>query len=442
MEQLEAKLDNFDANERQAALKKLMAKVAAGEIALPEPGSDVNVHCHTFFSYNSYGYSPSKFAWLARKQGLAVAGVVDFDVLDALDEFYEAARLVGLKAVAGMETRVFVPEFAQLEINSPGEPGISYHMGVGFPQAKLGGQAEAFLARLKESVQGRNRGLMDRVNKYLKPVVLDYANDVLPLTPAGNPTERHICLAYARKARAMFDSDSQLAAFWTEKLGVSAESLGLPESRDLLNTIRAKTMKRGGVGYIQPDKGSFPDIAAINRFARENGAIPTHTWLNGLSGGEKEIERLLEVSMSTGSAALNIIPDRNFTPGKGLGDIKLLELYKVVELAEKLHLPLVVGTEMNSPGQKFVDSFATEELKPLVGVFLKGAYIVYAHAMLERYGGRGYLSEWSAKNFDGPAAKNEFFEQVGRRLPAGGEEILTDLPTSAGPADVLKRING
>ena len=58
-----------------------------GEDALPEPGADVNLHAHTFFSYNAYGYSPSKFAWLARKAGLAVAGIVDFDVLDGVDEF-------------------------------------------------------------------------------------------------------------------------------------------------------------------------------------------------------------------------------------------------------------------------------------------------------------------------------------------------------------------
>ena len=85
--QLEQKLDSFIAAERKKALQALLLKVATGQIALPLPSSAVNLHCHTFFSYNSYGYSPSKFAWLARKQGLAVAGIVDFDVLDGLDEF-------------------------------------------------------------------------------------------------------------------------------------------------------------------------------------------------------------------------------------------------------------------------------------------------------------------------------------------------------------------
>ncbi|UCE48775.1 MAG: hypothetical protein JSW47_01240, partial [Phycisphaerales bacterium] len=92
VEELERKLDSFDGDQRRAALVELCDRVAAGQVHLPEPGTDINIHCHTFFSYNTYGYSPSKFAWLARKRGLGVAGVVDFDVLDALEESLEACR--------------------------------------------------------------------------------------------------------------------------------------------------------------------------------------------------------------------------------------------------------------------------------------------------------------------------------------------------------------
>ena len=133
IEQLEQQLDSFNAGERERALSLLCEQAEAGEIELPKPGDFTNLHCHTFFSYNAYGYSPSKFAWLARKAGLAVAGTVDFDTLEALDEFRTACKLLDLKGCSGLETRVYVPEFATRVINSPGEPGISYHMGVGFP---------------------------------------------------------------------------------------------------------------------------------------------------------------------------------------------------------------------------------------------------------------------------------------------------------------------
>ncbi len=85
VEELERKLDSFNAVDREQALGALIVKVETGEMSLPQAGRAVNLHCHTFCSYNSNGYSPSKFAWLARKVGLAVAVVVDFDVLDALE---------------------------------------------------------------------------------------------------------------------------------------------------------------------------------------------------------------------------------------------------------------------------------------------------------------------------------------------------------------------
>ena len=438
-EGLERKLDSFDAAERKQALSVLLEKVKAGEMTLPQAGTAVNLHCHTFFSYNTYGYSPSKFAWLARKAGLAVAGVVDFDVLDALDEFLAAARKLGLKACAGLETRVFVPEFSTRVINSPGEPGISYYMGVGFPMAELEGKLGEFLLNLRKTAQQRNRDLMGRVNRYLQPVELDYGRDVLALTPSGNATERHVCLAYARKAKEVFNNNDALSQFWAEKLGPEAESLGLPESMDLLNMIRAKTMKRGGAGYVVPGKGSFPLMADFNQFVLAAGGIPTMTWLNGLSEGEQSLEELVEVAMSTGTAAINLIPHRNYTPG--VKDQKLENLYQVVELAEKLHLPVVVGTEMNSPGQKFVDDFGSQELSPLLEVFLKGACIVYAHSVLQQRAGLGYNSNWAKKNFEDPAEKNEFFKNLGSSLQPEREDILADLSEDATAQEILDKVS-
>ncbi len=438
IEELEQKLDSFDAKERSQALNQLCQKLHAGRINLPQPGTDVNLHCHTFFSYNSYGYSPSKFAWLARKAGLAIAGVVDFDVLDALEEFLNAAGTLGLKGCAGLETRVFVPEFSDREINSPGEPGISYHMGVGFPTSKLEAGQQKFLLNLKKTAQQRNKDLAERVNKYLHPVELEYERDVLALTPSGNATERHVCLAYARRAKQIFDNDTKLAEFWSEKLGIEIKPAQLPQSKELLNTIRAKTMKRGGIGYVLPDKGSFPLMADTNRFVLAAGAIPTVTWLNGLSAGEKDMDELLHVAMSTGAAALNIIPDRNYKPA--VKDEKLQNLYNIVELAEKLNLPVVVGTEMNSPGQKFVDSFDTDELSPLVPVFLKGAHIVYAHSVLQQKCGLGYTSDWGKKNFQSAAEKNRFFQTLGSLLQPAGEDVLADLDENITPQQILNLV--
>jgi hypothetical protein len=438
IEKLEQQLDSFDPAERKSALLALLERVKAGEIAFCDSGKFVNLHCHTFFSYNTYGYSPTKFAWLARKAGLAVVGTTDFDVLDALDEFREACRLLGLKGCSGLETRVYVPEFSTRVMNSPGEPGISYHMGVGFPSSKVPKPQESFLQGLKQTAQQRNRDLMRRVNQYLSPVELDCERDVLVLTPAGNATERHMCLAYARKAVDIFGESQKLIEFWSQKLGADPVKLGLPEGRDLLNTIRAKTMKRGGVGYVQPDKGSFPLMADTNRFILAAGGMPVHTWLDGSSDGEQAIEELLDVAMSTGAVALNVIPDRNYTPGSQ--DQKVKNLYHVIEVAQRRHLVVVEGTEMNSPGQKFVDDFDTVELAPLLPVFLGGARIVYAHSVLQRQCGLGYTSAWADRHFGTADRKNVFFEQVGATLKPQREDSLAGANETASPADILKRI--
>ena len=438
IEQLEQQLDSFDAVERKRAFLSLLDQGKAGNIRLPEPGQFVNLHCHTFLSYNSYGYSPTKFAWLARKAGLAVVGTVDFDVLDALDEFREACRLLGLKGCSGLETRVYVPEFSTRVINSPGEPGISYHMGVGFPSSRVPAAQQDFLRGLKETAQQRNRDLMQRVNRYLSPVELDYERDVLTLTPAGNATERHMCLAYARKAEEIFGETDDLAAFWSEKLGTDAGKLGLPEGRDLLNTIRAKTMKRGGVGYVPPGEGSFPQMADTNRFILAAGGMPVHTWLDGTSDGEQAIEELLDVAMSTGAVALNVIPDRNYTAGAQ--DQKVKNLYDVIEVARRRHLVVVEGTEMNSPGQKFVDDFDTQELARLLPVFLKGAHIVYAHSVLQRQCGMGYCSAWADAHFGTAERKNGFFEEIGATLKPQDEDRLNEVTEAASPEEIHKII--
>jgi hypothetical protein len=427
---LEQQLDSFDLGQRRQALVALYRQAEERRVTLPRPGSAVNLHAHTFFSYNAYGYSPSKYAWLARKAGLAAAGVVDFDVLDGLEEFGEAGRLLGLKTCVSLESRVFVPEFATRVINSPGEPGVAYHMGAGFARATQ----HPFLAGMRAAAAQRTRELLGRVNAFLRPVELDYETDVVPLTPKGNATERHLCAAFERKAEQVFPDAGRRAAYWKEKLG-EAPAAGAK----LQNLIRAKTMKKGGVGYAPPGKGSFPLMADMNRFVLESGAIPTLTWLDGMSEGEKAIEELFAVASASGAAALNIIPDRNYTPG--VKDQKVKNLYAVVALAEKHQFPVIVGTEMNAPGNKFADAFETAELAPLVPVFLRGAHILYAHSVLQRQSGLGFLSPWAGRTFGTAAARNEFFEKLGRELQPSKEERLHGLGAETSPEQILAAIH-
>ena len=196
-------------------------------------------------------------------------------------------------------------------------------------------------------------------------------------------------------------------------------------------------MKKGGVGYVAPDKGSFPEISQMNRFVIEAGAIPTVAWLDGMSEGERRMDEYIDIAMASGAAALSVIPDCNYTPGSP--EDKKKNLYEVVALAERRGLPVVAGTEMNTYGQKFVDAFGSTDLKPVEQTFVRSAYIFYAHTILQRDLGLGYLSPWAASNFASVAAKNEFFLAAGRALRPG-KDMLSGLDSDASPRQLLQRL--
>jgi hypothetical protein len=121
-------------------------------------------------------------------------------------------------------------------------------------------------------------------------------------------------------------------------------------------------------------------------------------------------------------------------------DQKLQNLYDILELAGRNHFPIIVGTEMNAPGNKFVDTFASAELAPLAPLFLRSAHILYAHTVLQRRSGLGYLSDWAKKSFRSVSARNDFFAEVGTSLQPRNEDRLQGLAPDAAPRQVLDKV--
>lgn len=437
MKALEAELNSSDAALRRRAVEQFAAYCRDGEAGCAPETDAHNMHCHTCCSYNGYGYSPSYIAYLAKKSGWFAAGIVDFDVLDALDEFLSAASLLNLRASGGLESRVFFPELAGAEINSPGEPGIAYHLGLGFSVSDVPPSQQLFLLDLRRQAHRRTRGIAALVNEYLAPAGLDFTADAVRLTPNANVTERHLCQAYREKAEKLFPAPDARAAFWAAKLGVTPDEAAklIDAPVKLEAAIRSKTMKKGGVGYVAPDPESFPPIDRMNSFIAASGAIPTIAWLNGLSAGESDPDRLLDLHVSKGAAMLNIVPDRNWNVPDPEKQKRLVhELDRIIDACRKRDLPVVVGTEMNAPGLKLVDDFSQPALARHLELFVDGAALLSAHTLLGRLG-RGYLSEWAKNSFADTAAKNRFFARFGRLVkpekfhqihawPSAPEEML------------------
>ena len=69
IQELEQQLDSFDLSKRKDTLNELLEMANSGKIKFAKTGTDINLHIHSFFSYNACGYSPSKIAWLGQKRG-------------------------------------------------------------------------------------------------------------------------------------------------------------------------------------------------------------------------------------------------------------------------------------------------------------------------------------------------------------------------------------
>lgn len=409
VEQLIAQLDAFDPQVRREALEGLANHGALGPV-----GENVNMHFHSFFSYNAEGWSPSHIAYAARKAGLYAAGLCDFDVLDGLEEFLKAGELLGLRTAVNLETRAYLPEFAQVEISSPGEPGVIYIMGAGFARELPPASPQAQeLAQYRTGARTRNLDLISRINERLPAVALDYEQDVLPLTPLGGATERHIMRAYVNKAEQVYGS-AGVAQFWADLLGKSAvdieKLLGTPV---LEEAVRSKLAKRGGLGYVQPSESTFPPVDDFVAWVLSCRAIPMITWLDGTNEGEQDPRALLECLAAKGCAALNIIPDRNWNyQDPAVKAQKVANLEAVVQVADEMGLPINIGTEMNKAGLPFTDDLSGEVLSHFRDSFTQGAQVMVGHTILLRYADTSYVDD------DGTVEeRNSFFAQVGA-LPA------------------------
>jgi hypothetical protein len=436
---LETKLNDFDPAIRTEALTELAALIRKGKVELPSETQVVNMHCHTFFSFNAFGHSPASLAWLGKRSGFKAMGIVDFDVLDGVDEFLKACDVVALRGSAGIETRVFIPEYADREINSPGEPGVCYHLGIGFTSGRVPDAVAPILADLGRRADQRNQGILTHVNDYLGTVTIDYERDVLPLAPANHPTERHLVAAYVRAAERTVTSP---VTFWADRLGLPFDEMAtvMADSAKFQNLIRAKLMKRGGVGYVQPESGMFPSIEDFHTLITACGALPCAAWLDGTTAAEQSMEEWLAFLVTKGVVVLNIIPDRNWNiADPKIRELKVRNLHRVVEVAQEMDLPLNVGTEMNSFGQKLVDDFDAPELAPVRRAFLDGAHFVYGHTVMQRALGLGYQSQWAQAHLASRRERNVFYTELGYRVPPGAAGIarLQTLTAVMSPDQIL-----
>jgi hypothetical protein len=204
-----------------------------------------------------------------------------------------------------------------------------------------------------------------------------------------------------------------------------------------------KLMKKGGVGYVQPGSGSFPSIDEVTQFVVQCGALPCVGWVDGFSEGEQAGEELLGTLVAKGFAIANIVPDRNWNfADPAVRAAKAQKLDEFIAQCQALDLPLNIGTEMNSPGNKRMDDFDVPELDKHRNAFLDGAYFIYGHTVMQRYLGMGYQSEWAQQQMPTRRARNDFYTAIGKIVEpgAGAASRLDGIDANMSPVEILKRL--
>jgi len=130
----------------------------------------------------------------------------------------------------------------------------------------------------------------------------------------------------------------------------------------------------------------------------------------------------LECLIAKGITAANVIPDRNWNiKDADQKTRKIAELDRYVAAATALDLPINIGTELNKPGQRFVDDFSAAPIQKHHAAFLKGAQVMVGQTRLVRYADVSYTGEAAAAEFAERRTRNAFFASVGA-LPCPSSE--------------------
>jgi hypothetical protein len=359
---------------------------------------------------------------------------MDHEVLSGVEEFLDACNLLSIRGLGGIETRVFIPEWRDREINMPGEPGFFGLLGCGFTSgtASEGSESQKLLQRMASSARERNEVLVQKLNNYLGDLNISYEDEILTLVPpGGNATERHILLVLESKSRDLFPEKELRARFWAEAMGIKEEEVLylLDSPADLQMLIRAKLMKQGSPCYTPAKGESFPTLGESVRMMCNLGALPVAGWLDGLSKGERDTDTLIGLMLDNGVSAISIIPDRNWNiADTDERKAKVNKLHEIITEAVKKKMIIVVGTDMSKAGQKFVDDFNADAVRPFVAEFIKGARILTGHSRVRKYMGIGLLSEETMERFKGDLEKRyTFFEKIGSSKPPESTEECTAL---------------
>lgn len=429
----------------QQRISALEAFVGAGGMQHYSPVTkEINNHIHTIYSFSPY--TPSMAALRAREAGLAVAGSVDHDSLEAAQEMSQACRLLGLGCVTGFELRVSFKStpFANKKINNPDSQGIVYMtiQGVPAPQRQRVAQ---FLEPIHQCRRNRNIRMVENLNKILLQAqlpILNYQRDVESLSQSalgGSVTERHILYAFAKLLDKEAGSPERLVQLLEETLALTlspSQKQRLLEQDnphylyDLLGLLKSGFIQKI---FIQPDDHECPPVQQVTAFAQSIGAVPAYAYLGDVgespTGDKKReqfedsfLDQLIGSLPQLGFLAVTYMPPRN-TPE---------QLQRLKTLCQQHKLMEISGVDINSSRQSFncpeINLPAFENLIHTTWALVAHEALASSHPDLGLFSKNNPMADWDLDR------RIQAYSRLGQKLKSTepltqskAEEILKEM---------------
>ena len=346
-------------------LRNIKSQVEAGQLPAPEDTLYVNNHIHTTYSFSPY--TPTEAVYMAWKNGLKTAGIMDHDSAAGAKEFIEAGAAIGMPVTCGVECRVDMSQtkLNGLRINNPDQKSIAYVAMHGIPHQHIDA-VDAFLAPYREKRNNRNRKMCANITELVKPygLSLDFDADVLPLSnyhKGGSVTERHILFALTQKIMARYTTPETLLAFLTQEMHLDipgkvydqiAAGRQTPEfyAYDILGALKSNMVEKFYIDATDECPSAADFVAMVHQY----GGVAAYAYLgdvgNSVTGDKKTqkfeddyLDTLVDEIKKLGFDAITYMPTRN-TPE---------QLERLTKLCQEHGFFQISGEDINSPRQSF-----------------------------------------------------------------------------------------
>lgn len=322
----------------------------------------INNHIHTCHSFSPY--TPTDAVYLACKNGLATAGIVDHDTTKGAKEFLEAGRKIGMPVTVGAECRIDMSKtkLNGKRINNPDQLSVAYVATHAIPHSSLDAMDD-FLEPYRKARNIRNREMIANINRIIGSFGLniDFDSDVLPLS-VTSVTERHLLFALAKKLTSKYTSPTDVVSFITDVMGIKMS--GKNKNNILNGKVTPRYYEYDILGVLKSDlvekiyapaTDELPDVGTYTDFVRKIGGISAYAYLGDVGDsvtGDKKTQKfeddylddLFDVLEEYGFDAVTFMPTRNTEK----------QLDRIMDMCNSRHFFQISGEDINSPRQKFI----------------------------------------------------------------------------------------